>query len=453
MGKPGTAIHGGFLVEKEKDSSLTGQTKYQTYSDMLANTSIVSTGVRFFLSMLSKSQWRVAAPEGSGEEGQRLADLVEEIIHDMRTPWHRVIRRAALYRMYGFSVQEWTAKRRDDGVIGLLDIAPRAQLTIERWDMDSDGEILGVIQRDPQSTRDFYIPRGKLVYLVDDSLNDSPEGLGLFRHLIKSAKKLEHFELLESWGFQTDIRGIPVARAPLAVLQQLVNDEVIDETTASSLRAPFEQFIDKHNRNPALGMLIDSQVYRADGENRAPSGTPMWDIELLKGDSGPHKEMADAIQRLEREMARMLGVEQLLLGTDSRGSHALSRDKSQTFGMMVDSSLLEIREACRKDILGPLWDLNGWDRTLMPEFKTDAIQYRSVEEVTSALVDMAQAGAPLDPSDPAINEVRDQIGMSRVPEELQEMQLARQEAAAEALLNPPDDDPDDDDPAPTPNEE
>lgn len=416
MGAPGTAVYGGFIVEGEKDQSLQGRQKYTTYSDILANTAIVGAGVRYFLNLVAKAGWRVE-PANDSAEAKRLAELFEKILHEMNTPWHRVVRRLAMFKFYGFSICEWTAKRREDGAVGLKDIEPRPQLTIERWDVDPQGNVLGVIQRNPLDGRDIYLPREKLVYLCDDSLNDSPEGLGLFRHVAKAGRELERFELLEKWGFETDLRGIPVARAPLAKLQELVDNKKITPEQARALRAPLEQFIDKHAKNPALGMLIDSAVYRSEGEQRSPSGTPLWAVELMRGDGGPHEEVAAAIERKNREIARVLGVEQLLLGSDSKGSHALSQDKTQTFGVTVDSTLVELREQVKKDVRDPIWKLNGWPEELKPELKTESIQYRDIAQITAALKDLAGAGAPLAPNDPAVNEVRSQVGLSDAPEQ------------------------------------
>lgn len=416
MGAPGTAIYGGYIIEAEKDSSLQGRQKYTTYSDILANTSIVAAGVRFFLNLVSKAGWKVE-PADDSAEAEKYAELVEEIIEDMDTPWHRVVRRAAMYRFYGFSLQEWTAKRREDGTVGMLDIEPRPQVTIDQWDVDRKGKVLGVVQRDPYDGQDLYLPRVKLVYLCDDSLNDSPEGLGLFRHLAKTAKRLEKYELLESWGFETDLRGIPLVRIPLARIEDLMKQGKLSKEQAAALRKPFEDFIDKHSKNPAMGLLMDSSVYRAEGELKTPSATPLWAAELLKGDNGPHADIAKAIERLNRELARVLGVEHLLLGSDSKGSHALATDKTQSFGMIVDSTLTEMREQFRKDILGPIWELNGWPTEMMPRFMTESIQYRDVGQIVEALKGLAAAGAPLAVNDPAINEVRAQIGLTDAPEQ------------------------------------
>lgn len=416
IGAPGTAIFGGFIVESERDPRLTGRQKFTTYSNMLANTSIVAAGVRFFLNLVSKAGWKVEPAEDSGEKGEEIAELVEDIMADMTTPWHRVVRRAAMYRFYGFSLQEWTMKRREDGVVGYQDIEPRPQLTIERWDTDESGTVRGVVQRSPQTQRELYLPRGKLVYLVDDSLNDSPEGLGLFRHLAKRSVTLERYELLEGWGFERDLRGVPVGRGPLAAMAEKVNAGNLTAEQVTALRTPIEQFLSNALKGKDTALFLDSATYRSTGEQQTPSNVPQWSVELLTGGTTSQPDMAKAIERLNREMARVLGVEHLLLGSDSAGSFALSKDKTQSFGLIVASTLQEIKETLEADFLGPLFDQNGWDPELMPTFKVEQIQFRDIEQVTTALKDMATAGATLMPDDPAINEVRDLLGLSHMPE-------------------------------------
>lgn len=415
VGAPGTAIHGGFIVENEKDSRLTGTQKYVTYSNLLANTAIVAAGVRFFLNLVSKAGWK-AEPADDSPQAEELALLVEGVMEDMTTPWHRVVRRAAMYRFYGFSVQEWTAKQREDGVVGYQDIEPRAQATIERWDTDETGTVLGMIQVSPQTQQELYLPRGKTIYAVDDALNDSPEGLGLFRHLAKPAAKLERYEILEAWGFERDLRGTPVGRGPLAEMLKLVKAKHLTKADVAELKAPIEQFIQNALKGKDTALFLDSAPYRATGEQQSPSGTPQWSVDLLQGSTNSQPEMAKAIERLNREMARVLGVEQLLLGGDSAGSFALSRDKTQNFGLIVDSTLREIRETMEADFLDPLFELNGWDPALKPSFRVDQVQFRDIEQLTGSLEAMAKAGAPLGPDDPAVNEIRDLLGLSNASE-------------------------------------
>ena len=432
LGAPGTTVTGGFIVDNEKDPSLSGQAKYATFSNFLANTSVVSAGVRLFLNLIGKAEWRVE-PKDDSAEAQKVADIVRKSLHGMDTPWHRIVRRAAMFKFYGFSLQEWVMRRGEDGIITFRDVAPRAQITIEQWDVDRKGKVKGVVQRDPQDGKGIYIPRQKLLYLVDDSLNDSPEGLGLFRHLSSACLRLARYEQLESFGYESDLRGIPIARMPLSAMEQMVKEGSLTTAQASSLRAPMEQFIRAHAKNPSLGMLLDSSTYRAEGESKTPTGMKLWDVELLSGDGGPHKEVADAIERLNREIARILGVDHLLLGSGDRGSFALSQDKSQTFGMVVDSTLRELRESFEKDLITPLFKLNGFDMELMPTLRTEAIAYRDIRSVTQALVDLQKAGVPLSPKDPAVNEIRGQIGIPGMSDELAE-ELAEQ---AKEAAKPP----------------
>jgi len=157
---------------------------------------------------------------------------------------------------------------------------------------------------------------------------------------------------------------------------------------------------------------LDSAPWRGTGEQQTPIPTPQWTVELLQGSTTSQPDMARTIERINREMARVLGVEQLLLGSDSTGSFALSRDKTASFGLIVTSTLQEIREGFQRDIIRPLRELNGWAKELDPTFVVEQIQYRDIEQVTGALRDMAQAGATLSPDDPAINEVRAILGLS-----------------------------------------
>lgn len=435
-GAPGTAVIGGYIEEKERDRDLQGHKKYETYSNVLANVSIVAAGVRYFLNLVAKPGWRFEPPEGGGPEAERYAELLSEMTSDMKTPWRRVVRRAAMYRYWGFSIQEWIAKVRDDGVMGIDDIAPRPQHTIEKWDVDERGDVLGVVQEHPLNGRDLYLPRRKLIYVVDDSLNDSPEGLGLFRHIAESCRRLKRFEQLEGYGFESDLRGIPVGRAPLAALDQAVKNGDISEADKAAILQPLKTFMESHIRNPKLGLLLDSMAYETQDEAQRPSNVKQWDMELLKADSSTQAEIARTIDRLNREIARVLGVEQLLLGDNGVGSFAMAKEKSHNFALIIDSTLTELAEAFYDDFVTVVFMLNGWDMALRPVVKTDKLQYRSIEEVTSSLEQMARAGAVLAPDDPAINEVRDLMGLSRPITVMSELELdIRAQEHAESIAD------------------
>jgi len=405
LGAPGVPLYGGYVLENESSAALTGANKYRTYSDLLANVSIVAAGVRYFQNLVSAPTWK-AEPADDSAEAQEYADKVMDILDEMDTPMHRVIRRAAMFRFYGFSVQEITAKKLPDGVMGIADIAPRSQRTIERWKRDEKhGRVTGCFQRIPQTGNEVFIPRDKMMYVVDDSLNDSPEGLGLFRHIAESAKRLRRYEQLEGWGYEGDLRGIPIGRAPLEELSQMSRAE---QTAAT---APLRAFMKNHMRTENLGLMLDSKTYETQDEAARASNVKKWDVELLKASANSQSEVLRSIDRINREIARVLGVEQLLLGDNGVGSFAMASEKGHNFALIVDGTLKELRTTFFKDVITFIFRLNGWPMEMRPKMQADRLQTRKVEEITSSLRDMAQAGAVMPPDDPAINAVRDLLGL------------------------------------------
>lgn len=414
LGDIGVAIYSGYIQSNEKDSTLTGQNRYITYSENLVNISIVGAGVRFFLNMVARAVWSALPSDEKDPEAVELAEKFQDIIFKMNTPWSRVVRRGAMFKFYGFNIQEWTAKKLNDGTIGYLDVEPRSNATIERWDTNDRGDVVGVVQRSPQNQKEIYLPRDKVVYLVDDSLSDSPEGLGIFRHIASIAKRLLRYEQLEGFGFESDLRGVPVGRAPLVRLAQMKARGEISEQDYDTIVSPLRSFVSNHIKSPSLGILLDSGPYTSQDSAQRPSSAKTWDVELLKGSPGTQQEMNVAINRLNHEIARLIGTQHLLLGADGKGTQALSRDISGNFFLIIESALRELSETYEKDLVDPIWEMNGWPEDKKPSLRTSTVQIPDVEQISNVLRNMASAGAVLAPDDPAINEVRELLGLSRV---------------------------------------
>lgn len=418
IGVSGAIIYAGYPQSNETNRKLEGREKYITFSNLLANVSIIAAGVRYFLNLIAKAAWTAVPSDPNNPQAVEAAEFVNDVLQDMETPWPRVVRRTAMYRFYGFSIQEWIAKRRSDGRTGFLDVEPRPQPTIERWIDDDEGKIIGVIQRAPKSLREIPLPMSKLIYAVDDSLSDSPEGLGLFRHLVAPAERLKRYEQLEGWGYETDLRGIPVGRAPLSTLRDMEERGELTKTKVDEILNPMNAFIKGHVKNPELGILLDSSVYETQDESARPSSVQQWSIDLLEASSDSVQYVLQSIDRLNHEIARILSVDHLLLGSDGSGSLALARDKSHNFYLVVDSTLTELRATYERDLLTPLWEMNGFDKELMPTLQTEDVQFKDVEQITSALRDMSTAGAVIMPDDPVINAVRDLLGLPKTDEGL-----------------------------------
>lgn len=427
----------GTFGEPDHALNLTGMRRFDEFDRMLRDVAIVGASVRLFLNLISNAIWTVNPPEdldeGQQKQAQEYADQAYSDLFGMTTSWSSIVRKTAAFRLQGFAIQEWTAKKKDDGSIGFLDVEHRPQRTIVRWNRDDGGTVESVVQRVP-GRADVTLPRQKIVYAVDDTLTDSPEGLGLFRHLAATAQRLELFLRLEEIGFTTDLRGIPIARAPLGELRQEVTDAGPEGSPARqeaearrvSLLQPLRDFLGRHMRNEKTGVQLSSDVYMATTVDKgtSPSSTYKWALELLNGDSQSFEAMAEAVKRLNHELAMIMGTEHLLLGADGAGSLALARSKVGTFYLTVTSTLLDLLEIYDRDLLAPWSELNNVPDELRPEMGVNEISDRDIEQVLDSLSKLATAGAPLMPDDPAVGEIYDLLGLTRPPERVDEMDLS-----------------------------
>lgn len=452
-GVPGYAVFGGYLSKTERNARLTGMQRFTTASEMLANISIVAGSLRYFLNLLAKPEWKIE-PADDSDAAKEAAEFVEDILEQCGTSMHRVVRRGGMFKFHGFSFQEWIALKRPDGRIGLADIKQRPQQTINRWDMDDRGNLKGIEQVAVQTGQAFYIPRNKLIYLVDDTLTDSPDGMGWFRHLAEPAERLEEYLSKEGIGFTRDLSGVPVARAPLAELKGKVgtpspNGGVYTDADISGSLDGIRDFVGNKVRQADTSIMLDSAVYKDSTDSGQKSGSVYkWGIDLLTGKTESLPDIAKAIERLTYDMARIMGTEGMMAGADGSGSLALSKNKSENLYLNVNSTLVDMAESMGRDIIDPLWAMNGLDDAIKPKMKAGEIIYRDVEQASAAIRDLAAAGAVLEMDDPAINDLRALAGLPHQPE----MTPERMEAMAQlaAIRNPipegdgsePDPDPD-----------
>ena len=72
----------------------------------------------------------------------------------------------------------------------------------------------------------------------------------------------------------------------------------------------------------------------------------------------------------------------------------------------------------RRDLLQPIWNLNGWPEDMLPDISVEALRAQDVEQVVAALRDMAAAGGILAPDDPVFNELRSWMGLPLMDEDM-----------------------------------
>ena len=428
-GSDGVWAPGGFLVSGERNATLQGRSKWLAYDNALAKTITVAAMARIWGALLGGAKWVVEPNARGGRAAERAAEIVREGLIDapMATPWNSVVRKAGFGSKFrGFAMFEQVLRRRDDGVWITARLEHRPQHTIEQWDKpDEQQPWRGVVQQ-TASGATYYIQRERMLYVVDDLLGDAPDGVGILRHCTRHGEQIERFEQLEGWGFELDLRGVPLVRAPIRELTDEATSSVYPGARADDPRVrawviaqvePLQQFAKGHVKNPELSLLLDSATYRTGDEKRAPSDVKKWDAGTLEAQAGGQVEVAAAINRKNREIARLIGFEWLLMG-DGEGARSVHDGKTTMAGLILNGTLEDIGAAATMGPARRLVAINGLDAdTAAPRVYPEPVPTETVEAVTSALASIAKAGAPLRPQDlEIVNAVLDRMRLPKMAE-------------------------------------
>lgn len=412
QGVGGFAVYGGYLNPDSYNPKMYGAMRWKVAGDILRDLSLTAACIRFMSNLISRPEW-TWEPADDSPAAQEAAEFMQDICDDLDTSWTRLVRRSIMFKFHGFMAQEWIAKKRDDGLIGLRAIEQRPQHTITKWDLDEGGSIKGLIQTSPQTGEELYLPRGKLLYLVDDTLTDRPDGMGWFHHLVDIGDRLKSLLDLEAIGFERDLRGIPVGRAPFQEINRMISEGKLTKQQGDDMIAGLREFVTMQRRTSETGLVVDSKPYESKSENGITvSGSPQWDLQLISGDPQSVEEIGMAVKRLQYEVALLLGAEVLLTGREGEGSRALSEDKSRNTYLTANAILADIAEGVNRDIRDPIWAMNGFPDELKPKAVPEDVSFKDAETVAKTLADMATAGAVLAPDDDAIDDVRNLLGIS-----------------------------------------
>ena len=69
----------GFIAERERNNALTKHEKYRTYANMLVNCTTVSASVNWFLALIARAKWSVAACR-DGHRRRSCDDVREDVV-------------------------------------------------------------------------------------------------------------------------------------------------------------------------------------------------------------------------------------------------------------------------------------------------------------------------------------------------------------------------------------
>ncbi len=429
-GSDGVSAPGGYLITGERNSKLTGDQKWVTYDNLLAGqTAIVASAVRIWLDLGGSAKWKTEPNPLGGADAERCAELVTEGLLEnprLSKPWRNVVKRQLMKKFRGFALHEAIPKRRADGLIVFGDLQHRPQYTVNRWDKVDEREPWQAIEQRTRAGGTYIVPRERLFYSVEDTLTDSPDGIGLFRHLVEVARVLERYLQLEGIGFDNDMRGIPVARAPL---QKIAEEAVTAGGVAKNDPAGIASYVDakikalktlaeSHVVTKDRSLLLDSLPYfsKAVDGSESPSSIYEWSFDTMHTQISGMPELGAAIARCNVEMARVMCAEWLLLGAaDSGGAYSMHENKTEMFALVVNATLDDIADDATRDLAARLVALNGYDpETCTPMLQHEPIARQGIEAAARTLVLLSQAG--MRRGDEAGNILRGRMDLPPAPE-------------------------------------
>ena len=420
IGVSGVKIQSG-VVHDEFLRELHGRKGRETFKQMAYNDATIAAFLHAFETLVRKTDWTVT-PADNTAAAQREAEFLQGVLfEDMSHSWDDFLSEVLTFLIYGWSYFEIVLKRRSgprstspsrrsrfrDGRIGVRKLAPRSQDTLDRWKLDDDGGIQGLWQWPPLGGVPTFIPIERSLLFRTKTKQGNPEGQSVLRGAYRSWYYKNQVEISEAIGIERDLAGMPIARVP--------NEVLTDPDKTAQLEA-YRQMVRDVRMNSQGGIVLPSDTYE-DSEGN-PTGTPRVDFSLVSSAGQRTIDTNAVILRYQRDIARSVLSDFLMLGSTGNGSFALSKSKTDLFLQSLESFTCQIRDTLNRHLVPRLWQMNNLDEATMPLLSFGDIAPVDLDELGNFLRNIAGAGIPLGPDDRLEDALREQAGLPESEPEL-----------------------------------
>jgi hypothetical protein len=383
--------HAGGYVTDEFLPELRGIRGRRKYREMADNDPTVGALLSAIEKMIQAVKWEVI-PCGDSPEAQKAAVFVQQVLfEDMETEWDDFITEALSMLKFGWSYFEVVLRRRlrkkgskyNDGYYGVEKLAPRAQETLLQWEIDQRGVVKGLWQLPPNGTGSVYIPLDKAIHFVTKSNKGNPEGFSIIRNAYKPYSYLDKIQKIEANGIERDLTGLPVIKIP----SEYFNTEDSGKQLALT---KFTQIARDLRYNEQGGMVVPSDPYQNPDGNY--TNVPQVTVELMSSAGQKSIDSDKVITRYQQDIARSVLADFLMLGTNDRGSFSLSKSKADLFLHSINGISEKIATTLRKQLFTRLFEVNGFDVTLVPYLKAGNVAPIDILELGDYLRNLSSAG-------------------------------------------------------------
>lgn len=452
IGNSGLKAFAGY-VREEFLPQLVGRQAARVYREMQDNSPVIGGILLAIRSAMNKVLWRSVPANDSGA-AQEMADFADSLRDDMHDPWEAHVDETLSMFTYGYAACEIVYKRRDgrnppldpsrrpwtfpkskydDGKIGWARMPIRGQDTVLKWFFDINGEIKGVTQQ-PWTGPVVDIPSEKMLLFRTQTYKNNPEGRSLLRSAYRSYWFLKRLEEQEAIMFER-LNGIPIIKVPA----QLLADAGVGVPEAVAALNAYKKIVVNVRVDEQMGLVLPSTPY--DGTN-GPSSIPQYTFELATPKQGRSAVNAnETIGRHQTNMMVSMLADFIQLGHSARGTQGVSTNKMDMFYQAIEGFLNGNAAIYNRHGLPRIWDLNGLDPELMPEYEPDMAQRVDLDVLSNFILRLSQSGMPLFPNDELQSYLLDSAGIPDVtdPLALEAAGLTQDliEQRSENILNPP----------------
>lgn len=392
IGRTGLMMNSGY-VQEEFLLQLSGDRAVGVYKEMRDNDPVIGAVMMALLNLVRQAKWTVE-PYDDKPESKKDAEFLQQCMDDLDRPWLEFIGEAMSMCVFGWSFFETVYKYRDgkpldtskgsrfsDGKIGWRKFGIRSQDSLERWEFNDNGEILGMWQRAAPDYRLRYIPMKKGVLFRTSSWKDNPEGRSILRNAYRIWFFKKRMEEIEGIGVERDLNGIPVAYVPPTILR---SDATPDEQATLNT---VERMV-KNVRNDSQAGLVLPALY---DEN----SNQLFKFELLTTLGRRNFDTNAIITRMNRTMASSMLADFVLVGQENVGSFAMASSKTKVFSVAIGSYMDTIADQFNRVLIPRLFAMNGIVKPELPNLLHGDIETVDLDQLAQYINSLSGAGIDL----------------------------------------------------------
>lgn len=425
--------HSGGAVYDDILNKLHGLKGVEYYREMTDNCSAVGA-LRFAIHMLARNvDWFVqpAQTEDQQDAAEAEAERIEETLEDMDSTLEDVITEILSMIDFGWAYMEVVYKIRggetndpttnsayDDRRWGLRAVALRSQSTLDRWEIDEIGQILGMWQSDTSVSYKgpVFIPMERAALFRTEATRNNPEGRSLYRPAAIDWHYLKRTQEIEAIGIERDMTGVIDMQVPM---------ELLDTAASASrvaLRTSLENQLSQLKRDEREYVLRPSEV-DADGRSTG------FKLQLLH--TGGRRQIDTNATKVyyQASILRTCLAQFLQFGQSPHGTYSLAASSTNLFANAMGAILDMIAATFTTHIIHKVSALNDVPPEIRPSLQHGDIETPPLDELGRYITALSAAG--MDINTPSMR--RDLLSKGKLPVEAAD-EIEESDAADEPVI-------------------